>query len=218
MSIAVNRAHFPVTVLGPGRRIGIWVQGCSLACTGCVSRDTWAKDVGRNMPVAQLLQWCRSVAEQGFDGVTISGGEPFEQPKAMARLLDGLCAWRAADGLDFDILCYSGMPLRRLRQRHGSLLARLDALIPEPFVHNQPLTHLWRGSSNQPLVLLSERGRLRYQAYVDAPAADDERRVQTMVDGQNLWMVGIPPRGAMQALEQACQARGLDLSQASWKS
>ena len=39
--IALNRLHWPVTVLGPGRRVGIWMQGCSIGCRGCVSRDTW---------------------------------------------------------------------------------------------------------------------------------------------------------------------------------
>ena len=41
VAIALNRLHWPVTVLGPGRRVGIWMQGCSIGCRGCVSRDTW---------------------------------------------------------------------------------------------------------------------------------------------------------------------------------
>ena len=49
MKIAINKAHFPVTVLGPGRRIGIWLQGCSIHCKGCVSQDTWAADPGRTV-------------------------------------------------------------------------------------------------------------------------------------------------------------------------
>lgn len=217
MNISINRAHFPVTVLGPGRRIGLWVQGCSIGCKGCVSRDTWAKDAGRLMPIAQLLQWCRDVAATGFEGVTISGGEPFEQPKALGALLDAMHAWRVEAGLDFDILCYSGMPLRRLRQRHAVLLGKLDALIPEPFVQSQPRTQAWRGSANQPLVLLSERARVRYAEQVDALADVSQRRMQTMVDGERVWVVGIPDRGDMQALEQMCQARGLTLAQASWR-
>lgn len=217
MNIRISRAHFPVTVLGPGRRIGLWVQGCSIGCKDCVSRDTWDADSGRLMPVSQLLQWCQGVATEGLDGVTISGGEPFEQPKALAALLEGLVRWRSTAALDFDILCYSGMPLRRLRERHARLLAQLDALIPEPFVASQPQVHRWRGSANQPLVCLSERGRLRYAAQTEAPADPPERRLQTMVDGDRVWVVGIPARGDMQALEQAVQARGLSLAQCSWR-
>jgi anaerobic ribonucleoside-triphosphate reductase activating protein len=148
MRIAINKAHFPVTVLGPGRRIGIWVQGCRIHCKGCVSQDTWATDPGRETTVAALMTWCRDTTRDGsaFDGVTISGGEPFDQPEALRALLDALLHWRTADGLDFDILCYSGYPLRHLQRKHASILARLDALIPEPFVEAQPITHLWRGS------------------------------------------------------------------------
>ena len=130
MKIAVNKAHFPVTVLGPGRRIGIWLQGCSIGCKGCVSQDTWARDAGREMTVAQLLSWCREVGGGALDGVTISGGEPFDQPQALAALLDGLIRWRADSAADFDILCYSGYPFARLQKAHEKLLRKLDALIP----------------------------------------------------------------------------------------
>ena len=86
MKIAVNKAHFPVTVLGPGRRIGIWVQGCKIHCKGCVSQDTWEADPGRETTVARLLAWCRKTTEGAFDGVTISGGEPFDRQGLQSML------------------------------------------------------------------------------------------------------------------------------------
>lgn len=217
MKIAVNKAHFPVTVLGPGRRIGIWVQGCSIGCKGCVSQDTWARDSGREMTVAQLLAWCRQVTGGEFDGVTLSGGEPFEQPQALSALLDGLIHWRASGAADFDILCYSGYPLATLQKKHARLLHKLDALIPEPYIDSKPLTHVWRGSANQPLVPLSERGQQRFGAYVNAEAGPAEKRIQVMVDGNRVWYVGIPARGDMAALEQTCKERGVNFDQVSWR-
>ena len=136
LKLQINKAHFPVTALGPGRRLGIWTQGCSIRCPGCVSRDTWDADPGRGIEVSALLDWCREAAADGCDGVTISGGEPFEQPAALGALLDGLHAWRA-QGVAFDILCYSGYPLRRLRRHHAGLLAKLDAVVAEPYVDAQ---------------------------------------------------------------------------------
>ena len=217
MQIVVNKAHFPVTVLGPGRRIGIWVQGCSIGCKECVSQDTWAPDPQRRMPVAQLLAWCRKVGAGGLDGVTLSGGEPFDQAPALAELLQGLCQWRAQAGLDFDLLSYSGYPLKTLQQKHAALLRHLDAIIPEPFVHSAPLTQVWRGSANQPLVPLSERGRQRYAPYVDALAQPQDKRMRLLLDGDRVWYVGIPARGDMQALEAQCQAKGVTLTQSSWR-
>lgn len=106
----LNKAHYPVTALGPGRRIGLWFQGCTLACPGCVSQDMWAFDGNQALSLSVLLAWCQEVASNELDGVTISGGEPFAQPAALLALLEALREWRAAAGLSFDILCYSGLP------------------------------------------------------------------------------------------------------------
>lgn len=217
MKISVNKAHFPVTVLGPGRRIGIWLQGCSIHCKGCISRDTWKRDPGRDMPLPELIAWCRQTTRGKFDGVTLSGGEPFDQPAALSALLDALILWRAKDGPDFDILCYSGYPLAALKARHERLLAKIDAIIPEPYVDALPATHLWRGSANQRLVALSERGRQRYLAHIDAPADSLGKRIQMAVDGKRIWYIGIPGRGEMSALEKSCAERGVELGDVSWR-
>lgn len=215
--IAVNKAHFPVTVLGPGRRIGIWLQGCSIHCKGCVSQDTWDFDPGRDMPLDTLLAWCRQVAQQGFDGVTLSGGEPFDQPLALIALLDGLIAWRESARLDFDILCYSGYPLAQLEKKYAHILCKLDALIPEPYANALPLGDVWRGSSNQSLVMLSARGRKRYAPYVSAPFSSLGKRIQASVEQGRVWYIGIPDRGDMEALEKRCAEQGVRFTDVSWR-
>lgn len=217
MKLSLNKAHFPVTVLGPGRRIGLWFQGCSIGCKGCVSQDTWPRDPGRDIPLARLMGWCKEASGGQLDGVTISGGEPFDQAPGLKALLQALHLWRRQAGLDFDILCYSGYPLATLQKRHGPLLALLDALIPEPYVEALPLRHRWRGSANQTLVALSERGQARYAEFIDAAADPAEKRLQIMNDGQRLWVVGIPERGDMVALEAQCLSRGVQLAEVSWR-
>ena len=216
-TLELNKAHWPVTVLGPGRRVGLWVQGCSIHCPGCVSRDTWPRDATRAIPVRDVLAWCRKVTNNALDGVTISGGEPFEQPAALRALLDGLVAWRRADHLDFDILCYSGFPQRTLEKKHPALLALLDAIIPEPYVNDLPQGNVWRGSRNQPLVPLSERGRGRYASHLEEAADAGGKRMQATVEAGRVWMIGIPGRGDMAAVEALCASRGLTLTQVSWR-
>ena len=169
-TIQLNKAHFPVTTLGPGRRIGLWLQGCSIGCKGCVSQDTWPRDSARAVAVYEVVAWCRQVAANGLDGVTISGGEPFEQPQGLLALLRQLQGWRRSAALDFDILCYSGLPLRTLQQRHAAVLRCLDAVLAEPYVQALPTDDPWRGSANQVLEPLSARGRQRYAAGM-GPAA-----------------------------------------------
>jgi anaerobic ribonucleoside-triphosphate reductase activating protein len=217
LTVELNKAHWPVTVLGPGRRIGLWLQGCSIHCPGCVSQDTWPADPARAIAVSDLVAWCRRTAGDALDGITISGGEPFDQPVALAALLRALDAWRRRARLDFDILCYSGYPLRALERDHGAILAALDAVIPEPYVDRLPLVNVWRGSSNQTLVPLSARGRARYAAFVDAGAEDGRKRMQMSVEGGRVWMIGIPARGDMARVEALCAERGLALEQVSWR-
>lgn len=214
MRIFVNKAHFPVTVLGYGRRVGIWLQGCSIQCPGCISRDTWEQDEQYLMPIDTLLDWCRSWSTDGPDGATISGGEPFDQPQALSVLLTGLRQWASTLDRPFDLLCYSGYPYRLLRKRFPHILAQLDVLIPERFIEDRPGAPL-RGSDNQPVMVLSDLGRQRYGgAGLDALGG---KRMQMAVEAKRIWFIGIPAPGDMQRLELRCRQLGLLMGSCSWR-
>ncbi|URN01597.1 radical SAM protein [Actinomadura madurae] len=127
-----------MTTLGPGTRAGIWTQGCTLHCRGCLSRDTWEADPGKAVPVEAVLGWLASLPEP-VDGVTVSGGEPFQQPAALAALLRGIRAWRDARGhetIALDILVYSGYVYSRLSRttEMREILDLCDAVITGPYV------------------------------------------------------------------------------------
>jgi anaerobic ribonucleoside-triphosphate reductase activating protein len=212
VKLSVNKAHYPVTVLGYGRRIGIWTQGCSIGCKGCVSQDTWVRDANRDIPVTDLLAWCREMANRGLDGLTISGGEPFEQADALAYFLAEFRSFAECLPRPVDVLCYSGLPYERIRREHATLLTQIDALVPEPYVHKLPGKPL-RGSSNQPVVPLTPLGLERY----GDPDVYGGKRFQVAVDGDQIWFVGIPERGDMARLEEYCEARGLVFAGGSWR-
>ncbi|MGA2551976.1 MAG: 4Fe-4S single cluster domain-containing protein [Burkholderiaceae bacterium] len=214
----MNKAHYPVTVLGPGRRIGIWFQGCSIRCKGCLSIDTWEPDDERAIETADLLAWCQGVAREGIDGVTLSGGEPFDQPEALCELVDGLRRWRNECGLSFDILCYSGHPYATLVQRYPDILCKLDAVISEPFVQARAPIHVWRGSANQCLIPLSGLGHARIGPFVETTITALGKRFQMSVEGAHVWYIGVPLRGELLALEQSCQERGLIFDEVSWRA
>ena len=131
--IALSRIHYPVTQLGPGRRVGIWLQGCSIRCAGCISMDTWAQ--GRGVTTVEEVLTAITPWAAEAQGFTVSGGEPFQQPDALAELLRGIVAWRSgrpASGPDaVDILVYTGYTLSRLRRAEWSarLLALCDAVV-----------------------------------------------------------------------------------------
>jgi anaerobic ribonucleoside-triphosphate reductase activating protein len=214
MTIELNRAHFPVTVLGPGRRIGLWVQGCGIGCAGCVARDTWAPDPGRAVAIGAVVAWCAGC--ESPDGVTISGGEPFDQPEALDELLRQLDAWRNGTGREIDLLCYSGRNLTVLRRRFPHILDRLDAVIPGPYREDEAPGGRWRGSANQELVPLTDLGRRRYAEHVDAAAGPN--RLQAAVSGDTVYHIGVPLPGDLDKLEAALARRGLRYAEASWRS
>jgi anaerobic ribonucleoside-triphosphate reductase activating protein len=214
--IRLSRAHHPVTVLGPGQRIGLWTQGCGIGCDGCLARDTWAPDPTTEVDIDAVLAWCDTLPDDAVDGVTISGGEPFDQPQALDELLVRLDGWRRGRGRPIDFLCYSGRSLPALRARFGSLLTRLDAVIPGPFVADQAPGLRWRGSANQLLVPLTDLGHERYDAEIDRPATGS--RFQVEVDGDTVYQIGVPRPGDLAALEAAMARRGISFREASWWS
>lgn len=201
MNIGLSRLHFPVTTLGPGRRVGIWLQGCSIRCPGCISADTWRRashpvDVAE--VIARITPW---LAE--CDGVTISGGEPFDQPQALAQLLARIRALNRCD-----ILVYSGYPYEQLHEFLAAWPGLIDALISDPFALEQPQTKALRGSDNQRLHLLTELGHARFSGY-ERPLHAADRQLDVMLDDTGtVWLAGIPSRGDMRRLQGLLQVQG----------
>ena len=58
--IRVRFIHFPVETLGPGRRVGVWLQGCSIRCVGCISPENQPFDTAYSMPVDEVAKQRKS--------------------------------------------------------------------------------------------------------------------------------------------------------------
>lgn len=239
LALQLAKAHYPVTTLGPGTRAGIWVQGCTLHCPGCLSRDTWEADPGTAVPVAAVLGWLASLPGP-LDGVTVSGGEPFQQPAALAALLRGVHRWRAerTDGR-LDILVYSGYVYSRLSRSAAmrEILDMCDCVITGPYIdrfnpgappggHPAEGSLLWRGSANQRIVPLTALGQERYGSpggHVPGGAAlgADRARVQVSVDegpeGRRVYYIGIPRRGDLERLTSKLRQAGVSAGEVSWR-
>lgn len=139
---------------GPGARATTWVQGCTRGCDGCFNPQFSDPDGGAVVSVAELAK--EICATDGIEGVTFSGGEPFLQAPALAKLA---CAIRRER--DFGVLCFTGFTLDEL-QASGltgaqDLLAQIDILVDGAFVLAQAGSHLWRGSDNQRILFLTDR-------------------------------------------------------------
>ncbi|WP_106854538.1 4Fe-4S single cluster domain-containing protein [Caballeronia novacaledonica] len=201
MDIHLSRLHFPVTSLGPGQRIGIWFQGCSIRCPGCISADTWAVIGGKTtleLVVEQVCTWLPHA-----DGFTISGGEPFDQPDALVALVRAL-----RERSSSDILVYSGHPIESLAGILAQTEGLIDALITDPFELDAPHTRPLRGSDNQRMHFLTELGRERFSQYErDLCKGDKSLDVMFDEDG-SVWFAGIPNRNDFQRLRDLLTKQG----------
>jgi len=204
LPLDLSRVHFPVTTLGPGRRLGIWFQGCSIRCPGCISADTWGSGRHRTT-VGQLLDKVQPWFAEA-DGITVSGGEPFDQPEALLELLE---AFRQRSGID--ILVYSGYPREQLAETLGRADGLIDALISDPFDRQQPQSMALRGSDNQRLNLLTDLGRERFADF-ERPLRPDDHALDLMVDDDgSVWMAGIPARDDLLRLRDLLRNDGHSL-------
>ena len=214
-ALRLNKIHYPVTALGPGRRAALWLQGCHVGCRGCLSLDTWDPERAPLTPVSQVAQDIVDIldADPTLTGVTISGGEPSEQAPALISLLQTIrrrCAPRVPP---LDVLMYSGLTWRKLSKEQPELLALLDAVIPEPFVAAMAPGGRWRGSSNQPLLLLTDLARDRYAGVDDATAPS----FQIVVEEGRLWTIGVPRPGDLDRVLEIAAVHGVTVEETSWR-
>jgi anaerobic ribonucleoside-triphosphate reductase activating protein len=153
---------------GPGPRTVLWLAGCSLRCRGCINPHLWPADSGESLSLEDASRRLLIGRERGDQGVTFLGGEPFQQPEALAALcafVQG--AWPSAPNIPRLIL-YSGYTFEALCARANpaidSALAMADALIDGPFEAAQADESLaYRGSRNQRIIDLPQtlsNGRL----------------------------------------------------------
>src|SRR5690554_4064189 len=69
---------------GPGIRFVVFAQGCRHNCPGCHNPDTHSFTGGVSVPISKLLEQISK--NPLLDGVTFSGGEPFEQAEPFGKL------------------------------------------------------------------------------------------------------------------------------------
>jgi len=200
MNIGISRLHFPVTTLGPGQRIGIWFQGCSIHCKGCISADTW--QFNTNLVAIEeitnvLKQWLPHC-----NGITISGGEPFDQELGLYELLNFLRPY------NLSVLVYSGYSFQKLKQKKEILNGLIDVLISEPYDYKKTQTKALLGSDNQKVHFLTPLGENTFSDYIkNIP----EKVLDIQFDDNKVWMAGIPKHG-MKEITQTFQQDGVDIT------
>ena len=142
---------------GPGRRWAIWLQGCTIRCPGCCNPEMFDARGGTAHTIAALVGRSGAAA---VEGITILGGEPFEQAAAAADLAEAVRA-RGQTVMVFSGTALAGLRARASGDRNAArFLAAIDLLVDAPYDRDRPepappLGRRWIGSTNQTMHFLS---------------------------------------------------------------
>jgi anaerobic ribonucleoside-triphosphate reductase activating protein len=180
-------------VNGPGCRLTIWTQGCTKACKGCFNPETWKFSGGTAWEPGELADYIRSRAPYGL---TLTGGDPLEQPEAIYELLVAL---HDPDGalaiLPGGIICFTGYTLVEVNQIEAArkCLEGIDLLIDGRYIEDDKQTDALAGSANQQFHFLNKPGRGRARIAEDEIKTDQSVEVHSFVDNPQLMQItGFP--------------------------
>ncbi len=222
------------------------MQGCSISCPGCLSRDTWPEDDRLLVDVGVITGWVAEVVPKS-DGITISGGEPFDQPAAVreiARAARLAATDRAVDafrpGGGEEGVAGAGSKQQRLQdaaerqriaqargvadraQRRGT--EGLDLAVGLDLRHDEDELEVRLLDARRPADD-GWRGSTNQEFHALTPLGAQrepatwraDRRLQVTVDERQVWIVGIPRHGDLNRMEAHLAADGIELDQVSWR-
>ncbi len=136
---------------GEGIRTSLFVSGCTRHCKGCFNKETWDFCSGKEFTSKEYFKICEYLKNPYYSGLSILGGEPFEQ-EDFYYLIE-LC--KTAHTYGKNVWIWSGYTFDELRlnKKTFELLKECDILIDGPFVEElKDLSLAWRGSSNQRII------------------------------------------------------------------
>lgn len=140
------------TVNGEGFRSTLFLSGCHHDCPGCHNPLMQAFDYGESLSISTIASKIIKNAPL-IDGITLSGGDPFEQTEAVYALLMLL------QPLKLTTWAYTGYTYEELLldPHNARLLPLIDVLVDGRYVASlRTETHRYIGSTNQRLLKLEE--------------------------------------------------------------
>ena len=178
----VKRICFPIQVLGPGNRVGIWLAGCNKRCPGCMSPELQTTNGCSDCSVEEIESILSHISGE-IEGVTISGGEPFLQADELSELICYIDR-----EITRDIIVYTGYQIEELRKKGSpsieKILSSISVLIDGEYIDELNDGIGIRGSKNQRIHVL------RNVAIYDE-LSTTERNLQTFRYNGQILVVGI---------------------------
>jgi len=191
-------------VNGPGLRSVVWVQGCSRRCPGCINPHTHAHDPIKLLDPEELGQKLADIEDTV--GITLSGGEPFEQAQGCAILAETVKATGKS------VMVFTGFPFEELQESTEPsvqrLLKAIDLVVAGPFVQELKCeSKFWRASSNQTVHFLNGTGEDMVES--ETP---EEPVIEIQADGDSFSYTGFPEKEDLTWFDQLGKPLRDDLS------
>lgn len=136
---------------GPGIRLVVFTQGCRHNCPGCHNPHTHSFEGGTLVDIDDIINQVKN--NPLLDGITLSGGEPFEQAEALSEL-----AQRAKE-MGYNIMTYTGYTFEHIIENKDKikgwdkLIGVTDILVDGRFeIAKKSMLLKFRGSQNQRII------------------------------------------------------------------
>lgn len=136
---------------GPGLRLSVFAQGCPHLCPGCHNPETHDPSGGYDADTDEIVEML--LQNPLLDGVTFSGGEPFLQPRAFAKLAG------EARKHGLSVITYTGYTWEELLLLTGAmeLVRASDYIVDGRFIESRKSLELkFMGSENQRFINVKE--------------------------------------------------------------
>lgn len=139
-------------VNGPGKRFTLWTQGCSKGCVNCFNPETWNN---KNNIVLSTSEIFEMIKDFELEGVTITGGDPFEQEEELLELLILISSLSLSKG----VIVFTGFTYDEIRENkiRKKCCDYIDVLIDGRYEDNNRVTDCFKGSSNQNIIYFSSK-------------------------------------------------------------
>ena len=134
---------------GPGIRLVVWCQGCSLKCNNCHNPESWDACGGREFTDDDTNFIMNYLNYNYVAGVTLSGGHPLEDYNIVA--CTELCKGIKSSFNEKTIWLYTGRLWEDVKDL--PIMKYVDVLVDGPYIDElRDISLPYRGSKNQRVI------------------------------------------------------------------
>lgn len=139
---------------GPGKRMAIYLQGCTFNCAYCINPETHSIEGGTLMIIEKIYEMIRNAAETyKIEGITFTGGEPLLQVEGVIKVAN------FARSLNLNVIISTGFEYEEIEASESlwRIYQYADVISAGRYHHEEHLGSPIVGSKNKALIFCSDR-------------------------------------------------------------